>query len=235
MKQPRFSLLPRSFRSLPLLAFGAVLASSLSLQAAYIAGLDGVSPSSTLEAEQIAPIASLPALGWTDIVGTARYFDFGPDYDGRIINETEPYGNYTVQYRSITDVFYEAQTLYTLTFHLGYTAGNGFGVSEYSFSLGTIGAGGFTPLATTAGVRPYAGANVFDPAVLEFTTGDVVPTDPLAIQWSQTYSSAATDSSDWLGFNLVTLDATRVVPEPSTALLAALAGGLGAMSRRRRS
>ena len=217
-----------------LAVIGAALGpAAVPLHAAYIAGLDGVGLSSTLEANVIAPLTDVGGHGWTDIAGAARFFDTGDGYNGRIINSTDPYGNYTVQYAPLVDAFYEANTVYTLTFQMGYTAGNPNGVSEYSFSLGTLGAGGFTPLATQEGVSVYPGANVFLPDSVVFATGAIPPAERLAIQWSQTFSSAAPASSDWLGFDLVTLDASPV-PEPSVALLAALAGGAWSLRARRR-
>lgn len=121
MKNP---LLPRSLPSRLVLLLISAVALTFSTQAAYIAGLDGVSLSSSLEAGQTAPLTTLPNHVWIDIAGTARFFDLGPDYDGRIIHETDPYGNHTEQYRPLTEVYDKSHTLYTLTFHIGYTAGD---------------------------------------------------------------------------------------------------------------
>ena len=196
------------------------------VRAEYIAGLDGVSLSSTLETDQTAALPEVGGHGWTDLDGAARFFDLGAAYDGRIINATEPYGDYTVRYVPATETFFAAETRYALTFHIGYTAGNPNGVSEYSFSLGTLQGGVFTPLATQADALPYPGANVFEPITLEFVTGATPPSGPLAVQWSQTYSSAEPGSSDWLGFNLVTLNAGPDVADTTPPELVAAAAGL---------
>lgn len=208
-------------------------ASILPLQAAAIAGLDGISERSTFENQGITALGPAGLLGWTNVTGEARFFDAGGD--GSLIHNSSPYGNYSVQYNPQDPIPFLPNTQYSLTFNMGYVAGISGGLSGYEFSLGSVSSGVYTPVSFSAGIIPHIGnmhSNGAEstPVTLSYTTGAVAPGGTLALQWAQTQSTAVAGSSDFFGFNHVTLDATAV-PEPSASLF--IAGGLGLLTRRR--
>ncbi|MES2707601.1 MAG: hypothetical protein V4726_13485 [Verrucomicrobiota bacterium] len=212
-----------------------LLSAPAALNAAAIAGLDGISPSSTLSGQGVTPLGTAGLLGWTNVTGEARFFDLGGD--GSLIHNNAPYDNYSVRYSPATPVAFLPDTRYSLTFGIGYLAGNGGGLSEYSFSLGSLSGGAYTALGSIAGIAAYAGnmhsgsENVIS-VTLDFTTGAIAPAGSLALEWAQTFSTRAADSSDFFGFNKVTLDASPV-PEPAASLFAVSGLALAAGRRKR--
>jgi hypothetical protein len=212
----------------------AVLCSApLTLRAAFIAGLDGVNGASTLSGQGITPLGASGLLGWSDVAGGARMFESGGD--GSMIGLT-PYGNYSVRYSPVTPVALLPNTQYSLTFNMGYVAGIAGGNSGYDFSIGTLNGSIYTPLQNVTGTAAYPGnmhslSTAVVSVTLTHTTGGSVPAGNLAIQWAQTSSLGDPATSDFFGFNKVTLDAVSV-PEPSAALFAA--AGIVTLSLRRR-
>lgn len=161
-----------------------------------IAPLDSVSQESNFES---GAVTLLPALGWTNVAGSARVFDVG---NGAII-ETAPYAPYEVQH--VTDTAVAPHTHYRLRVDMGFMTGTGGGSAGYQLQLGTVNGGVFTPLGSTTGTVNYTGSlnlGIASPAVLDVTTGAVVSGDPLAVRWAQTSTNAA---SDFFGFDNVTL------------------------------
>jgi hypothetical protein len=219
--------------------FPAVLISAPHpVEAAFIAGLDGVGGASTMSGQGVTPLAPAGLLGWTDVAGAARFFEAGGD--GSMIGTT-PYDNYTVRYNPATPVALLPDTQYSLTFNMGYVAGLAGGDSGYEFSIGTMVGGIYTPLASRSGTSPYPGnmhsvSSEVDVVTLTYATGGSVAAGDLAIQWAQTSTNGVPGTSDFFGFNLVTLDASPV-PEPSAAIFAAVAAAvaLGFRPRRARS
>jgi hypothetical protein len=200
-------------------------------QAVYIGGLDGASNSSIFETSAITP---LPNQGWTNVSGAARVFDT-PTLNGTMIG-TDPYANYAVEYA--TGVPVAALTTYTLDLDMGFVAGLAGGSADYSFSLGTLSEGTFTPLGEAkTGTITYGGNMASGPFSgsdnLVFTTDATVSGDQLAVQWRQTFQAGEqTGGSDYFGFDNVTLDATPV-PEPSSVLLLAGLAAFAGLRRRR--
>src|SRR5690349_20646071 len=88
----------------------ALLAAPLRAGETPIAPLDGSSLSSRFET---GTVETLPLLGWTDVIGTARVFDAG---NGAIIG-TAPYDNYQVQFTTSTAVV--ANTRYRARVKMG--------------------------------------------------------------------------------------------------------------------
>ena len=210
--------------------FGA----AASVKAAFIAGLDGVTGSSTLSGQGITPLGPGGLLGWSNVSGEGRFFEAGGD--GSMIGTT-PYGNYSVRYNPLTTLAFQPNTQYSLTFNMGYVAGIAGGNSGYEFSIGSASGVNYSPLATITGFSAFPGnmhssSSAVDTVTLNFTTGAVAPAGNLAVQWAQTSSIGTPTTSDFFGFNLVTLDATAV-PEPSAALFAG-AGAVMLIGRRRR-
>lgn len=211
-----------------------LLCAPMALRGAAIADLDGITNSSTFSGQGITPLGATGLLGWTNVTQEARFFESGGD--GSMINNSSSYGNYSVQYSPATPVAYLPYTQYSLTFNMGYVGGNTGGLSEYNFSLGALSGGDYSSLQTATGVSAYVGnmhfaaANV-NSVTLVFTTGAVAPTGTLAVQWGQTFSTEAAGSSDFFGFNKVTLDA-NAVPEPAIGLF--MAAGLAAAAGRRK-
>jgi hypothetical protein len=213
----------------------AVLISvSGSAQAAFIAGLDGAGSASTFEDQGITPLGASGFQGWSNVIGGAQFFDAGGD--GSMIGTT-PYGNYSVRYNPVTPQPLLPNTQYSLTFDMGYVAGIAGGNSGYEFSIGTVSGGIYTPLQSSTGTVPYPGnmhsvSSAVNAVTLNYATGSSVPAGDLAIQWAQTSSIGDPATSDFFGFNRVTLDASPV-PEPSASLFA-IAGVAAVMLRRRR-
>ena len=230
MKRSLSGTTPRIlFALIPALLFSAPCA----LEAAFIAGLDGVNNASTMSGQGVTPLAPSGLLGWTDVLGSARFFEAGGD--GSMIG-TAPYDNYTVRYNPATPVTLLPNTQYSLTFNMGYVAGLAGGNSGYDFSIGTVIAGIYTPLSNRSGTSPYVGnmhsvSSAVDTVTLTYATGGSSPAGNLAIQWAQTSTNGVPNTSDFFGFNLVTLDASPV-PEPSAAIFAAAAAALGLRRRR---
>jgi MYXO-CTERM domain-containing protein len=215
--------------------FPAVFFSTaLSMKAAFIAGLDGVENASTFSGQGVTELGAGGLLGWSNVAATARFFEAGGD--GSMIGTT-PYGNYTVRYNPLTTLSFQPNTQYSLTFNMGYVAGQTGGSSGYDFSIGTFTGGVYTPLQSASGLSLYVGnmhstSTAVDAVTLTYTTGTGVPAGDLAIQWAQTSTNGVPNSSDFFGFNKVTLDAAAV-PEPSSAFFAA-AGVVTLVWRRRR-
>jgi hypothetical protein len=204
-------------------------------RAAFIAGLDGVGNASTLSGQGITPLGASGLLGWSNIIGSAQFFEAGGD--GSMI-ATTPYDNYTVRYNPVTPLPLAPNTQYSLTFNMGYVAGIAGGNSSYDFSLGTMNGGTYTPVKNQTGTVPYPGnmhsvSSQVLSVTMTYVTGASVPAGNLAIQWGQTATNGVPNTSDFFGFNKVTLDAAPV-PEPSTAMFAA-AGVAGIGIRRRRT
>ncbi|RYD31325.1 MAG: hypothetical protein EOP86_18140, partial [Verrucomicrobiaceae bacterium] len=190
---------------------------AVSAKAEFIAGLDGVSTSSTFET---GAIATLPQAGWTDISGTARIFDGAPN--GSIIG-TGPFDLFTVQYTPAESVALVPETRYTLHFDMGFVAGNTGGTADYSFQLGTVSGGVFTGVGEAViGTIAHAGnlysGTVSGSAEQILVTGATVPAGSLAVQWSVTAYSGETD---YFGFDNVTLQtgSTVVVPDTTPPVL----------------
>jgi hypothetical protein len=180
-----------------------------SLNTAFVGGLDGASNSSRFEHGSA---LALPALGWTNVSGTAQAWDLASN--GAMLGTT-PYGNYEVQYD--TGVAIRANTTYTVSFDIGYMAGLTGGNSGYRFQIGTLNGATFTPLGTAiTGNAPYAGASMNNSvfsitgAQQVFAAGSTVSGDRLAIRWAQT-SSVAGGTSDYFGFDNVKLQAKGCV------------------------
>lgn len=152
---------------------------------------------------------------------------------------TAAYDNYTVRYNPVTPLTLQPNTQYSLTFNMGYVAGLAGGDSSYDFSIGTMNGAVYTPLKNQTGTAPYAGnmhsvSSQVVTVTMTYLTGSSVPAGNLAIQWGQTGTNGVPNTSDFFGFNKVTLDAAPV-PEPSTALFAALAfAGFGCRRHRKR-
>ncbi|MDB6133947.1 MAG: hypothetical protein JWM59_2190 [Verrucomicrobiales bacterium] len=234
MKHSPFHPGSRFLQKLSPALLALLISTPAALRAAAIAGLDGVSNSSTLSGQGITPLGGGGLLGWTNVTGEARFFEAGGD--GSIIHNSAPYDNYSVRYSPSTPEPFLPNTQYSLTFNMGYVAGNVGGLSQYSFSLGSLAGGTYTALESVSGTAAYAGnmhsaAENVVPVTLVFTTGDTAPTGDLALEWAQTFSTAAADSSDFFGFNKVTLDASPV-PEPAASLFAA--AGLALVAGRRK-
>lgn len=175
---------------------------------AFVGGLNGVNYRSTFEHGTEEP---LPALGWTNVTGTARAWDLASN--GALFGTTA-YGNYEVQYD--TRVAIRANTTYTLTLDIGYMAALTGGNSNYGFQIGTLNGATFTPLGSAVtGAAPYVGGmngGVFSvtDAQQVFAAGSSVSGDRLAIRFAQT-SSLGSPFSDHFGFDNVTLEARGCV------------------------
>lgn len=218
------------------LAFvGAIFNFAIPAHAQFIGGLDGASNSSTFEN---GVIVALPADGWTNVSGTAQVFDAGAG-NGSIIGTT-PFGNYEVQY--ITGVAVQPNTNYVLHFDMGFVAGIVGGSANYSYQLGTVNAGVFTPLSSPATGTVARTGNMFGgvysaSSSVTILTGSTVSGDILAVRWAQTSNPGP---SDFFGFDNVTLAASAgpaAVPtlgEIGTATLALLLllAGWTALKRR---
>ena len=126
----------------------------------------------------------------------------------------------------------QPNTTYTLTVDIGFYTTSGTSGNGWQVSLGSRNGTTFTSLSTDTGSATYAGHlhdNVFsDNAVVQFTTGAIVSSDPVALRLSRT----TTGPTNWLGFDNVKLDATTV-PELSSSLLGAL-GAFALIVRRKR-
>ena len=217
------------FAMIPAVLFNAPHTS----RAAFIAGLDGAGNASTFSGQGITPLGASGLLGWSNVIGSAQFFEAGGD--GSMIGTT-PYDNYTVRYNPVTPLPLAPNTQYSLTVNMGYVAGIAGGDSAYDFSLGTMIGGVYTPVKNQTGTTPYPGnmhsvSSAVNSVTLTYTTGASVPTGNLAIQWAQTGTNGVPATSDFFGFNKVTLDAVPV-PEPSAALFAAT--GVAAFGFRRR-
>ena len=216
---------------------GCMLAGTLPSHGAYIAGLDGVSATSTFQGMVGMSLAGQGSLGWSTIEGVAQIFGGG---DSSLVGATS-WDNYKVRYSPTVPVALLPNTLYTLTFAMGYVADWPKGNSGYLFSLGTIDGGTYSALASKAGFSAYRGNmhsnySAVERAEMAFTTGSSVPSGPLAIEWEQTSAIAQWEKSNFFGFNLVTLDASAAspVPEPSRVALPMGAFGILNFLRRRR-
>lgn len=212
-----------------------IFASTLPSEGAYIAGLDAVSATSTFQGMVGMSLAGQGSMGWSTINGVAQIFGGG---DSSLVGAT-PWDNYKVRYSPTVPVSFLPNTLYTLTFSMGYVADWQYGNSGYLFSLGTINGGNYSAVASKSGNSAYLGNmhsnySAVERVKLEFVTGAIAPMGPLAIEWEQTSSIGAADTSDFFGFNLVTLDASAAspVPEPSRVVLPLLAFGLLTSLRR---
>ncbi len=199
----------------------------------FITGLDGVATSSTFETGSI---INLPTSSWANVVGSARYADLA-GLNGAMIGTSE-YDNYTVQFNTSTPI--QPDSVYTLQLQMGYYAGLTGGNSGYSFRIGTVNGGVFSPSGAAAtGNFAYPGggmgadsANLSSPVSVMVTTGALVSGDNLSIQWSQT-SSLGSGSSDYFGFDNVTLSVSAV-PEPREYALVTGLALIGLVAWRRR-
>jgi len=175
---------------------------------AFVGNLDGASNSSRFEHGSA---LLLPALGWTNVSGTAQAWDLASN--GAMLGTTA-YGNYEVQYD--TGVAIRANTTYTLTLDIGYMAGLPGGSSGYRFQIGTLNGSAFTPLGSAvSGTAPYVGGMNFSTfsvtgAQQVFATGSTVSGDSLAVRFAQT-SSVGSPFSDFFGFDNVKLQARGCV------------------------
>lgn len=171
---------------------------------AFVGNLDGVANSSRFEHGSA---LLLPALGWTNVSGSAQAWDLASN--GAMLGTTS-YGNYEVQYD--TGAAIRANTTYTLSFDIGYMAGLAGGNSGYRFQIGTLNGATFTPLGSAvSGTAPYAGGMNFGTfsvtgAQQVFATGSTVSGDRLAVRFAQT-SSLGSPFSDYFGFDNVKLQA----------------------------
>ena len=120
---------------------GGTLAGAMPSQGAYIAGLDGVSAVSTFQGMVGMSLAGQGSLGWSTIEGSARIFGGG---DSSLVGTTS-WDNYKVRYSPTVPVGLLPNTLYTLTFSMGYVADWPKGNSGYLFSLGTTDGGTTQP------------------------------------------------------------------------------------------
>lgn len=194
---------------------------------------------STFEGLGGASLAGQGTLGWSQVSGSAQIFDVGGD--AAIIGGTA-YDNYKVRYRPIDPVEFLPNTVYSLTFYIGYAADWPGGTSGYAFSIGSIADAGYSILASTSGQSAYRGnmhgsSSAVEPVKVEFSTGSVAPVGFIGIEWAQTSANSVPGRSDYFGFNLVTLSATAVshVPEPGRVTVPTVAFGLFVFLRRRRS
>ncbi len=215
--------------------FGCILAGALPSEGAYIAGLDGVSAVSTFQGMVGMSLAGQGSLGWSTIEGSARIFGGG---DSSLVGTTS-WDNYKVRYSPTVPVALVPNTLYTLTFAMGYVADWPKGNSGYLFSLGTMDSGNYSALASKSGNSAYRGNmhsnySAVERVEMQFRTGATVPTGALAIEWEQTSAIAQWEKSNFFGFNLVTLDATAAspVPEPARVAFPAAAFGFFLLARR---
>ena len=200
-------------------------------RAAFIASLDGVSNSSTFEN---ATAASSPTpTGWTAVGSPAiRAFKGSGSNAIMIASGSTSTANYTSQYD--TGIAIRPDTIYTLSTEIGFasTATPGSGVNGYAVILGELSAGVFTPLAADNSTTPYQyNANTIAPyysgqGSTQFTTGAAVDGQDVAVQLVRT----SPDGTAWLGFDNVTLDATKV-PEPAAGI--AIAAAVLSLRRRR--
>ncbi len=215
---------------LPALA-ACSLASALSAQT-YIGNLNGSATASTFETgfssvgEQD---TNLAALGWTEVTGDTRLFR---GTSNTAVISTGEWNTYSVRYD--TGVAIQTNTVYTLSFNLGYQTNNTGNTAYYSFELGTVNGGAFSSYTSAhSGSLSYDGAlgslNIgsgsFSSDSSQWTTGGSVNGDNLAVVFTLTNYSINGSSSDFFGFDNVTLTAAAI-PEPSTyaALL-----GLGSL------
>ena len=179
----------------------------------FIGNLNGVSTNSTFET---GTVVALPSQGWTNVLDTGLVYD-GAGGNGALVHTISgPYANYQVQHD--TAVALQPSTTYTLHFDMGYLAGLTGGNSGYSFQLGALNGGIFTGLGSAVtGNAPYAGnltaGSVSAQTNQVFVTGGSVPIGSLAVRWAQT-SSLGGGTSDFFGFDNVTLLATRCVAVP---------------------
>lgn len=209
----------------------------------YVGNLDGVSVDSTFGAGNggsgVVFDTNLSTYGWTSVGGSPSVII----YTNSIMAATASYANFDVLY-GVDSTPFSANTTYTLTFDIGYGAGNDLGtVAQWTFQLGTWdgnNTGSFSSLASEGGTSEPAWAGNFlinsangTSVSLTYTTGSSVSGSEIAIRFLQSYNGEG--KSDFLGFDNVTLTASAV-PEPST--YAAIFGGLslaGAAWLRRRN
>lgn len=216
-------VLSRRFRSWQWILLPLVMPSAA--DAEFIAGLDGISPSSTFEHQSV---VNLPIYGWSVLEGSARIYDNAQNNGAVIANA--PYEPFRVQYIPQPFVPPQPHTRYTLHFDMGFVAGNTGGSAEYSIELGTVTGGVFTPFTEArTGFITHAGnlhSNIISGSdELVFETGDTVSGETLAVRWSLLSYDLSGGNSDFFGFDNVTLDAVSVLPDttpPSLVFAGAL-------------
>lgn len=217
------------------------LAGALSAQT-YIGNLNGSAPASTFEtglSSVGAQDTNLAALGWTEVSGDTRLFRGGSN---TAVISTGAYSTYSVRFD--TGVAIQANTVYTLSFNLGFMTNVTGNTAYYSFELGTINGGAFSSYTSAhSGSLTYSGAtgslNIGSGSSSsdssQWTTGGSVNGDNLAVVFTLINYSNNLSSSDFFGFDNATLS-YAAVPEPSTyAALLGLGSLIFVAWRRRRS
>lgn len=219
----------------------AFLVGGLSAQT-HVGNLNGSSTSSTFETG-LANVGdsdtNLAALGWIELGGDTRLFRGSTNI---AVISTGAYSAYSL--RLDTGVAVQANTIYTLSFDLGFMTNVTGNTAYYSFELGTVNGGTFTSLTTahTSSLEYNGGSgslnlgsNTFQADSSQWTTGGTVSGDNLAVTFSLINYANTLSSSDFFGFDNVTLTAAAV-PEPSTyaAIFGVVALGGAMIARRRR-
>ncbi len=205
------------------LAMIAATAFTAVSQADFIGSLDGSSTSSTFETASTAD----PLYGWESItaqsgvVAPIRAFVNGADVGGMIHGNTATW-TFSAQYDTAVPV--AANTTYTLETTVGNWGSTG-GTTHYRIAIGHLdGSDVWTELATkdfdfsAPGEIDVARNNALT-TDLVFTTGASVASEDVAVRIEY---RGRTDTSNWAGFDTVTLDA---IPEPATLGLVGLFGG----------
>lgn len=223
-----------------LLAFAAcALTGALSAQT-YIGNLNGSATASTFEtglSSVGAQDTNLSAVGWTEVTGDTRLFRGASN---TAVISTGAYSPYSVRFD--TGVAIQANTVYTLSFNLGFMTMNAGNTANYSFEVGTINGGTFSSITSAhSGSLAYSVADAlnigsanFSSASSQWTTGGSVNGDNLAVVFTLTSYLNNASTSDFFGFDNVRLSYSAV-PEPSTyaAIFGAIALGAAAWRRRR--
>lgn len=228
-----------------LAAFAACLfGGSLGAQS-YVGNLNGTSPASTFE---VGSTNSLPTLGWTGVTGLAQQFT-NANGNGEIIGQ-DPFANYAVQYATGTTL--QANSLYTLSFVVGYVSAGTTGTADYTVTFGTSADSGSTinnalsanSGALTATINRASGGAIQDSlgnsalnsqaVSITFLTGASVSGDSLYLRLAQSNQTGSGAGQDYFGFDNVVLS-VAAIPEPSTYAALLGLGALGFAARRRLS